>query len=72
MFELNNQKTLEAYTTTTMDLLALTYQLSETLITASRCSKLANMTVITIAASPYSQQYGKLFRDHSTRVSRKV
>ena len=47
-------KTLEAYTTTTKNLLALSYQLSATLITALHCSTLVNMTVTAIAASLFT------------------
>ena len=54
MFELNVQKTLEAYTTTARDFLALFYKLSTTLITALRCSTLVNMVVITIAVSLFT------------------
>ena len=54
MFELNVQTALQAYTTTTRDLLALFYQLSATLITALRCSTLVNMTVITMVASLFT------------------
>ena len=54
MFELNVQKTLEAYTTTARDFLVLFYSLSAMLITALRCSTLVNMAVITIAVSLFS------------------
>ena len=49
-FELNVQKTLEAYNTTTRDFLTLFYSLSATLITALRFSTLVNIPVITIEA----------------------
>ena len=67
MFELNIQKTLETYTTTTRDFLAL-FQLCATLITALRCSTLVNMTVITIAASLFTATWEDIFK--ITRISR--
>ena len=61
-FELNVQKTLEAYNTTTRDFLALFYQLSATLITALRFLTLVNIPVITIAASLFTATWEDILK----------
>ena len=61
-FELNVQKTLEAYDTTTRDFLTLFYSLSATLITALRFSTLVNIPVITIEASLFTATWEDILK----------